>query len=127
MEKHWSHKYLMTPFKPFGCGEFVEKILIEQFKINFELPKSTGSLKKDPEIIRGYCNSVLKKTESPREGDIAVMGGARESCHVGVVVKIKDSIAILHTDRKMKVASINSVERLHFLGYFLEGFYTWQK
>lgn len=123
----WAKRYLQMSFKPYGCGEFAEKVLKEQFHVEHNFPKTSGDLRKDPFIIKGACESFLKKTDAPQDGDVVLMGGDRESCHVGIFVIENEKEYVLHTDRKMRVSVLTEIKNLILIGYFLEGYYTWRK
>lgn len=123
----WFKKHLNMTFKPYGCAEFVEKVLRSEFNLFYDFPKTTGDLRKDPDLIKNVCESKLFKTAMPQDGDIVLMGGDRESCHVGIFCRHKGRDYVLHTDRKMRVSSLTQLDNLIFLGYFLEGFYTWRR
>lgn len=124
---HWANKYLMIPFKPFGCGEFVEEVLRKEFDVEYDFPKSVHSLSDDQKIIRNYLKNELVKTITPTDGDIVLMGGVRESCHVGVYFKNVNTDYVLHSDRKMRSSSATKISQLPMMGYYFEGFYTWKK
>lgn len=122
----WALKYINSPYKPFGCGAFVAHVLKKEFNAKFVFPESTGSLKKDPELITNFLNGNLKKTENPIDGDIVLMSGDRRFCHVGIFVKINEKKFVLHTDRKMRYANLCDVRMINQTGYILEGFYSWR-
>lgn len=124
---HWSMKYLFQDFKPFGCAEFVEKVLREEFNCNYKFPQSVSCLKTDPQIIKNYAEKKLIETNRPVDGDIVLMDGDRHTCHVGVYVNINNVHHVLHSERRFKVSCLHRVSDLKTYGYFKARFFTWQR
>lgn len=124
---HWTIKYLSIPFSPFGCGEFVEKVLKEEFGCDYIFPKSSSCLKKDPEIIKNFISSNLIETKNPKDGDIVLLNGDRLTCHVGVYVSLSNRDYVLHSERRIKVSCLHRVTELGTYGYFNARYFTWQK
>lgn len=124
---HWAVRYMCIPFRPYGCGEFVEKVLKEEFGCPYEFPKSASCLRKDPEIIREFLSAKLRETDNPKDGDIVMMDGDRQTCHVGVYVEIKGIHHVLHSERRIRTSCLHRVSDLSRYGYYNARFYTWQK
>lgn len=125
--KHWCEKFLMRRHTPYSCGDFVEEVLFDQYGFRYNFPKSVKDLEEDTKSIKGLIGNVLVRTENPTEGDIAVMGGKRHACHVGIFIEIKNTKYILHSDINIKYSVLTKCSDLFYLGYFIEGFYSWRK
>lgn len=125
--RHWCEKYLAKKHLPFSCGDFVENVLLDHYGFSYNFPKSVKDLEQDTKAIKGLIGNVLTKTDNPLEGDIVVMGGKRHACHVGLLVDIKNTKYILHSDVNIKYSALTKTSDLFYIGYFIEGYYSWRK
>lgn len=125
LNKHWSEKYVMIPFIPYNCAGFVESILKQEFGCDIQFPQTTLNRNEDIKLMSKVI-SKFTKTDNPEDGDVVLMNGSRESCHVGVFVKIKNVNYVLHTEARLKVSSLHRISDLPNFNYFLNGFYKWK-
>lgn len=125
--RHWAEKYLMIGYKDMNCSKFVEHVLRDQFKIDFNFPQSQGTLFNQSQQIRDSMPSFCERTETPKDGDMILMHGMRRMCHVGIYVRIGWKEYVLHTESSMKTAALHPLNELNFYGFSVEGFYRWRK
>lgn len=122
---HWAEKYLQVQYKDMNCSKFVEHILRDHFKIDFNFPQSEGYLFRQSEQIRESIPLFASRTETPKDGDLVLMHGKRRMCHVGMFVKIGIKDFVLHTEVRLKTAALHPLNALFQYGYTVEGYYTW--
>lgn len=120
-------KYLAVEYKDMNCSKFVEYVLRDHFKINYQFPQSQGSVFNQSQQIKDHLPKFCYKTDSPKDGDLVLMHGRRRMCHVGMYVKIGRSGYVLHTESSMKTAALHKISNVFFNGYTVEGVYTWRK
>lgn len=119
-------KYLMMPFKDYGCSEFVEYVLNDNFKCNFNFPKPKYKYDEDAKRIIKYANDNFKKTNNPQEGDIVLMNGKYQACHVGVLIIKKGVKYVLHSEKSLGVSCLHRLSEIYKFNYFLNGFFSWR-
>lgn len=126
---HWSCKFLSIPYSELNCAEFVEFVLKKQFKLHFYFPQNRGSIFSQSADLKKYIKTFVhpEKTNSPEEGDLVVMNGIRRMCHVGLLVKIKNDMFVLHTQKNLGCACLHKLKDIPNYGLNLEGIYKWQK
>lgn len=122
---HWARKYIMIPFRPYNCAAFVEFVLKDHFKCEMVFPQTTLNRNKDIELIKQFT-LTLKRTDTPEDGDIVLMDGYREACHVGVYADINGVGHVLHSDVNIKSSAIHRISDLFNYRYFLNGYYKWR-
>lgn len=125
--KSWLKKYLSISYKDMNCSKFVEHVLRDHFKKDYKFPQSEGSLFNQSKQIRESIPLFATKTEKPQDGDLVLMHGRRRMCHVGVYIKIGRQNYVLHTESRLKTACLHSFKDLLFVGYTVEGVYSWLK
>lgn len=122
----WVKNYIGIPFTPYNCAAFVEKILKEQFNCPLKFPQTTHNRSRDIDLIKQeICK--LKKTDNPQDGDVVLMDGYREACHVGVYLNVNNVPSVLHSDVTMKTSVLHKISDISKYRYYLNGFYTWRK
>ncbi len=126
---HWSKKFLSIPYEKLNCAEFVEHVLRNQFGIDFTFPQNRGSVfSQSAHLKSDFKNFVYpEKTDQPEEGDLILMNGIRKMCHVGLLVKIKNSDYVLHTQKNLGCACLHKLTNICDYGLSLEGIYKWRK
>lgn len=126
---HWSCKFLSIPYSELNCAEFVEFVLRKEFKINFTFPQNRGSVfSQSAEIKKQIYNFTYpEKTKLPEEGDLVLMNGIRKMCHVGILVKKKDSLFVLHSQKNLGCACLHKLKDISNYGLSIEGIYKWRK
>lgn len=121
---HWTRKYLIDDTK-YTCSAFVEKVLREQFQIDYTFPQSNGSVFDQSNQIKTHLPLFCEKTEKPKDGDLILMHGLRRLCHVGMYLKIGRKEYVFHTELRMKTVSLHELKDVFKYGYSVEGFYAW--
>jgi hypothetical protein len=126
---HWSRKYLKIPYEKMNCSEYVEFVLRDHFKIDFTFPQNKGNVfSQSAQIKSDFVKfASAQKTDSPSEGDLVMMNGIRKMCHIGLLVKIKNVLYVLHNQKNIGSASLHKIKDLGNFGLTLEGVYKWQK
>lgn len=126
---HWSCKFISIPYEKLNCAEFVEYVLEKQFGIKFIFPQNHGSVFSQSAQLRNeFTNYVFpEKTDSPSEGDLVLMNGVRKMCHVGILVKKKNSLYVLHSQKNLGCACLHKLKDISIYGLSLEGIYKWRK
>lgn len=122
----WTRKYLIDNTK-YTCSEFVEKVLREQFNIDYNFPQSNGSVFDQSYQIKKSMPYFCQKTSHPKDGDLVLMHGLRRLCHVGLYLKIGRKEFVFHTELTMNTVSLHELKDIIKYGYSLEGIYTWLK
>lgn len=126
---HWSQKYLSVEYKNMNCSSFVEHLLRDHFKKEFTFPQSEGSLFNQSAQIKksvpSFCFSKLENIELADDGDLVLMHGIRNLCHVGMFVRISSAWFILHCEKRMGRAALHKESDLFRYGYRVEGIYKW--
>lgn len=123
--RHWSIKYIAIPFEPYNCASFVESILKKEFECDFVFPQTTLNRNMDIDLIKKTIIKLVK-TKDPKEGDIVLMNGYREACHVGVYAEINNIPHVVHSEVSIKSGAVHRISDLPNYRYFLNGFYKWK-
>lgn len=110
-----------------NCAEFVEFVLKKEFGKSYSFPQSKKSIFLDSDQIKSQLNNYVRKTNSPKDGDLVLMHGKRLMCHIGIYVRIGWTEYVLHTEGSIKNSSLHRIGDIINYGYTLEGFYKWQK
>lgn len=125
--KHWSEKYLQIQYKDMNCSKFCEHVLRDHFGIDFNFPQSQGTLFAQSQQIRENMPTYCIKTDYPQDGDMVLMHGKRQMCHVGIYIRIGISGYVLHTESRLRTAALHKLNDLNAYGFYVEGFYKWRK
>lgn len=110
-----------------NCSKFVEHVLRDHFKIEYTFPQSEGSLFNQSNQLKENIPLFAYPVETPVEGDMVVMHGARRLCHIGMFVPVGLKKCVLHSEARLKRAALHEIKNLHKYGYTLGGFYSWRR
>lgn len=126
---NWTCKFLSIPYEQLNCAEFVEFVLRKQFNIDFTFPQNRGSIFSQSDDLKKNCFTFVypEKTEAPEDGDLVLMSGIRKMCHVGILVKNKKELFVLHTQKNLGCACLHRLKDISDYGLSLEGIYKWRK
>lgn len=120
----------MLPYDKYNCAEFVEMVMNDEFRKDFNFPQSEGSFFiESDQLKKNFPNYVEKRAlfEDKEEGDLVMMSGKRRLCHIGLLVDINHKFYVLHSLNSIGYVSRVPVSRLQDFGLTLEGFYKWLK
>jgi len=123
--RHWSNKYLAIPHNKMNCSKFVEHVLRDHFKKDYEFPQSQGSLFNQSQQIRDNLPKFCKRTQEYKDGDLVLMHGLRMMCHVGLYVGIRGTDYVLHCESSMKTSALHRFIDISRYGYTIQGVYEW--
>ena len=124
---HWCRKYLQIKYDQMNCSKFVEHVLRDHFKKDFQFPQSQGTLFNQSVQIKESLPQFCVETLEPKDGDLVLMHGARRMCHVGMFIKIGRKKFVLHTESRLKCAALHEINYLAKYGYSVGGYYAWLK
>ena len=122
---HWSANYLGVPWVAgeSDCWAFFRQVQAERFgRLVPAVPDYAGDIRQAAHLLSHHDERQRwQPTETPREGDGALMGKGRRPTHVGLYVSVGAG-AILHCDSSGSV--LESVSSLRLNGWNLFGYYT---
>lgn len=124
---HWSDKYIQVEYKDMNCSKFVEHILRDHFGKDYSFPQSSGNIFEQSNLIKRSYPKFTYQVSKPEEGDLVIMNGMRNLCHVGIYVKIGITEYVLHTESTLKTAALHSLRDLLHFGYSVASYHRWQK
>lgn len=124
---HWSCKYLSIPYHEMNCAEFVEHILDKEFSRKFKFPQNHGSVFSQSHEIKQELQNYVRPepTLEPKDGDLVLMNAQRKMCHVGILVKRRGALHVLHTQKNIGSACLHRLKDLPYYGLSLQGIYKW--
>lgn len=101
----------------------------EHYGKDYKFPQSEGSFFIESHQLKENYNHYVerRKLGDFEEGDLVMMSGKRDLCHIGILVVITNKLFVLHSLKSVGYVSRCKLNRLKDLGLTLEGIYKWRK
>ena len=122
MRDHWFVGWMDKRYtEQYDCAAFFVDVQRTQFERELTLPQDSNLT---PNFIKKHWTADWLKTNSPADGDAALMNGA-EGYHLGIVAMVAHKqIVILHNSRAAGGVLVSAPHRC--LAKITE-YYTWNK
>ena len=126
---HWTMQYLGQPWTPEqNCYYWFRKIMVERFACDGLPPDVAVSENGSARLaMRELTSDSVKRcgwtqTETPHEGDAALLAEGKRSSHIGVVTYIKNKLMVVHARKATGVVVSDAlalkVNNLKITGYW---------
>ncbi|VVD74334.1 MULTISPECIES: hypothetical protein [Pandoraea] len=111
----------------FDCGDLARQVLKEVFQRDIAIPSARGvGPFADSALVERCCDEIGVRTDSPEDGDAAVMIARGRLAHVGVYYEVNGVAWVLHNSREAMQVVRHKVRELDGAGFKLDGFYKWK-
>ncbi|WP_175841626.1 hypothetical protein [Burkholderia arboris] len=122
---HWSDRYIGVPHAQLDCGQFVERVLREQFGRDVRFPqREHDDLAHRSALIVEHVPEFAAPIDEPADGCGVLMWARGRRAHIGLYVVIDNQAYVLHSDEAMGASILSPLARLP-KWYRIEGFYAW--
>ncbi|HDR9585264.1 TPA: hypothetical protein QDC22_007502 [Burkholderia stabilis] len=123
---HWSEHFIGIPHAQLDCGQFVERVLREQFGRNVRFPRrERDDLVHRSALIVEHVPEFAVPIDEPVDGCGVLMWARGRRAHIGLYVVIDGQAYVLHSDQAMGASILSPLNRLP-AWYRIEGFYAWR-